>query len=178
MENIPPRSGAPEPGAPTVMLVADHEDSAEMYAVALKTMGFQPVTARTAEEAYAQASVLRPDVIVADVTLPGSSGLELTRRLRADAQTSDTGIIVLTGHIGPAIERQADDAGCDRFLLKPCMPDALALEIRDVLARRHDASKHAHIDDDRRPQPSYAAAQGLPGHLETRSCSRFEMRFS
>jgi CheY-like chemotaxis protein len=40
---------------------------------------------------------------------------------------------VLTGHAAAAVRQQATDAGCDRFLLKPCMPDALAGEIRDLL---------------------------------------------
>jgi hypothetical protein len=45
--------------------------------------------------------------------------------------------VVLTSHVSGAAAQAYDDAGCDRFLLKPCMPDALGLEIRDVLASRH-----------------------------------------
>ncbi len=126
--------------APIVMLVDDHEDSVAMYSLYLQAIGYRPLSAATAEEAYQRAVEVHPDVIVADVTLAGSSGLELTRRLRDGAQTNDTGIIVLTGHAGAAVKRQADEAGCDRFLVKPCMPDALALEIRDVLATRRSSS--------------------------------------
>jgi CheY-like chemotaxis protein len=96
-------------------------------------MGFEPITAVTADDAFARTCELKPDVIVADITLPGTSGLELTRRLRQDGRTKDTRIIVLTGHASASVERQAYDAGCDRFVVKPCLPDTLAFEIRNVL---------------------------------------------
>jgi two-component system cell cycle response regulator DivK len=130
------------PGTPpVVLLVDDHPDSIEMYAIALLTQGFEPVSADNADEAFARACARRPDVIVTDMTLPGASGLELTRRLREDRRTRDAGIIVLTGDAGGSTREQASDAGCDRFLLKPCLPDALGLEIRDLLVTRRTAAQ-------------------------------------
>lgn len=123
--------------APIVLIVDDHEDSLAMYAFGLLAMGFQPITADTGEDALARASECRPDVVVADIALPGISGLDLARQLRRDARTKDAGIIVLTGQIGAAVRQQADAVGCDRFLLKPCMPDALAGEILAVFEHRH-----------------------------------------
>jgi two-component system cell cycle response regulator DivK len=121
------------------LLVDDHQDSLAMYALGLLAMGFQAITAENAEDGFARACELHPDVVVADVTLPGISGLDLTRRLRSDTRTRDAGIIVLTGHALGSAKQQATDAGCDRFLLKPCLPDALAHEIRNVLVRRRHA---------------------------------------
>jgi CheY-like chemotaxis protein len=125
--------------SPVVLLVDDHEDSAAMYAMGLLAMGFQPVTSGTAEDAFARACEIRPDVIVADVTLTRGSGVELTRRLRSDVRTRHAGIIVLTGHAVGSTQQEATAAGCDRFLLKPCLPDVLALEIRVVLNQRQGA---------------------------------------
>jgi two-component system cell cycle response regulator DivK len=125
--------------SPVVLLVDDHEDSATMYAIGLVAMGFQAVTSESAEEAFARACEISPDVVVADVTLRGASGVELTRRLRGDPRTRNVGIIVLTGHAIGSAREDAADAGCDRFLLKPCLPDVLALEIRDVLNQRQEA---------------------------------------
>jgi two-component system, cell cycle response regulator DivK len=130
--------------SPVVLIVDDHEDSLAMYAFGLLALGFQPITADTGEEALARACEFRPDVVVADVALPGISGLDLTRRLRQDARTRDAGIIVLTGAACASVKQQADDAGCDRFLLKPCMPDALAGEIREVIHHRHPDATGAH----------------------------------
>jgi two-component system, cell cycle response regulator DivK len=123
-------------GSPLVLIVDDHLDSCAMYAEALRFMGFQSVTEQTAEAGFARACAIHPDVIVADVMLPGISGFELTRRLRDDERTKDAAIIVLTGRTFGADEQQANEVGCDRFLLKPCLPDDLAMEIRHVLSAR------------------------------------------
>jgi two-component system cell cycle response regulator DivK len=122
--------------SPLVLIVDDHADSCAMYAEALGVMGFQPVIEGTGERGFERACELHPDVVVADVTLPGITGLELTRRLRDDIRTKDVAIIVLTGRTFGSDEQQAAAAGCDRFLLKPCLPDELAAEIRNVLTRR------------------------------------------
>lgn len=127
--------------APVVLMVDDHVDSLEIYEILLRTTGFTPLTARTAEDAFAQACAGRPEVVVADVTLPGASGVELVRRLRADARTRDAGVIVLTGHGAEQMRREAEAAGCDRFLLKPCLPDVLTSGIRELVdLHRHRAA--------------------------------------
>jgi CheY-like chemotaxis protein len=126
--------------SPLVLIVDDHLDSCAMYAEALALMGFQPVTEQTGEDGFARACAIHPDVIVADVILPGISGLELTCWLRADQRTKDVAIIVLTGRTFAADEQHAIEAGCDRFLLKPCLPDDLALEIRHLLSARRPAA--------------------------------------
>jgi CheY-like chemotaxis protein len=110
-----------------------------MYAYGLLAMGFHPVPVENAEHAFARACEVHPDAIVADVTLPEGSGLDLTRRLRGDVRTKDAGIIGLTGYEFGSMTQQASDAGCDRFLVKPCLPDALALEIYEVLRSRRAA---------------------------------------
>lgn len=125
------------PVLPRVLIVDDDGDTREMYTVALTVMGFQPVAVTNAEEAFAQACEVHPDAIVTDMTLPGLSGLDLARRLRGDARTTNVGIIVLSGHSSEVTQQRAREAGCDRYLVKPCLPDALALEIHDVLASRH-----------------------------------------
>ena len=65
------------------------------------------------------------------LTLPGGSVPTSGRKT--------AGIIILSGHASPAAEQRASDAGCDRYLVKPFLPDALALEIHDVLNSRHQA---------------------------------------
>jgi len=122
--------------SPVVLLVDGQERSAAMNAIGLLAMGFQPVMSRSTEDAFERACKIRPDVVVADMTAPGVSGVDLTRRLRGDTRTEETAIIVLTGHALPADRQEVWDAGCDRFILKPCLPDRLAFEIRDLLDDR------------------------------------------
>ena len=129
--------------SPIVLLVDDHDDSAAMYAIGLLAMGFQPVTAATAEDGFERACRLRPDVVVADVSLAGMSGLDLTRRLRRDARTRGARIIVLTGQALGGIKDKAEAAGCDRFLrthgldLKETVKGYLGAEVLQKLFKYH-----------------------------------------
>jgi CheY-like chemotaxis protein len=117
-----------------VILVDDHEDSRTMYALTLASEGYEVVTAGTAEEALDLAQQLRPAVIIADVRLPGASGLELTRQLRADDRTKHAAILLLTGDI--RTRELGAGAGFDRLLLKPFPRDLLAAEIDTARGKR------------------------------------------
>jgi two-component system cell cycle response regulator DivK len=121
------------PTLPIVLLVDDHEDTLAMYAIGLMAMNFRVVTATTAERALGLACAHRPDAIVLDAWLSGSSGSQLALELRGDTRTRHAGIVMLSGddHARAA----AMDAGCDRFILKPCSPGLLALEVGRLLAR-------------------------------------------
>ena len=130
----------PPPSSPVVLIVDQHRDWAELYAEALTSMGFQLVLAADGEQAFALACELHPEVVVTEVALPSVSGLELTRRLRAEAK--DVAIIGLTSRGSLFDQQEATLAGCDAFLVKPCTPDALTSAIRDVLTARR--LTHAH----------------------------------
>jgi len=137
--------------APVVLLIDGHPDTVEMYSVSLAWEGFAPISAGNADDGFARACECHPAVIVADLRLPGGSGLELTRRLREDSRTTDAGIIMLAGHVvGPA-GAQAIEAGCDRFLAKPCVPDVLAREIRNVLRTRPRAAQSGGVTSPNKP---------------------------
>jgi DNA-binding response OmpR family regulator len=120
---------------PVVLIVADDAELMAMYVFGLLAIGFQPVTASTVDEALMRAKHVRPEVVVADMMRSVSSAVDLTRRLRANSLTMDAAILILTDQ--PATTRQsAFGAGCDRIVLKPCYPDALALVIQETLADR------------------------------------------
>lgn len=125
---------------PVVLIVDDDEDSLAMYAFGLLALGFQPVMAADAEEAFARACELQPDLVVTDVVMPGVSGLELARRLRAEERTRHAFIVILTGRVTSDLPGEALRAGGDRFLVKPCLPDALARELRALLETRRGAT--------------------------------------
>ncbi|MET0553237.1 MAG: response regulator [Vicinamibacteria bacterium] len=119
--------------APLVLIVDDFEDNREMYAQYLRFHGYEIAEADNGQEALKQAAALRPDVIVMDLSLPGMDGWEATRRLKQEPLTRDIPVIALTGHALTGSEHTAREAGCDRFLTKPCAPAVLGQEIRKVL---------------------------------------------
>ncbi len=120
---------------PTVMLVGSVQDDHEMYGAYLRGAAFAVIEVDHIAEALACATAV--DVVVTDIRVRGfSDGLGLVRQLRRDNATKGIPIIVLTACAFESDRQAAERAGCDGFLAKPCLPDALLTEIRRVLARR------------------------------------------
>jgi CheY-like chemotaxis protein len=116
-----------------VLVVEDYQDAREMYAAYLQFSGFDVAEAGNGVEAIEKATELLPDIILMDLALPKMDGWEATRRLKADARTRHIPVIALTGHALAGHAEGARDAGCDAFVTKPCLPDALVAEIRRLL---------------------------------------------
>lgn len=118
---------------PLILVVDDYEDAREMYAEYLELSGFRTAQARTGEEALEKASTLLPDVVLMDLSLPVMDGCEATARLKSDPRTQHIPVVALTGHSEGPHSDEARRAGCDAFVVKPCMPDTLVSELQRVL---------------------------------------------
>jgi CheY-like chemotaxis protein len=125
-----------EQNSPLILVVDDYQDAREMYAEYLQFSGFRVAEARNGNEAVERAFALKPDLILMDLSLPGMDGWEATRRLKADETTKNIPIVALTGHALAGHADTAQEAGCDSFVTKPCLPDALVAEVRRMLAAR------------------------------------------
>jgi two-component system cell cycle response regulator DivK len=123
----------PSAVAPLVLLVDDYADAREMYGYYLARQGYRVEEAAEGHEALAKALSLLPDIILMDLSLPGIDGWELARMLKQDARTMAIPIIALTAHALNGEEQRARGAGCDAFVTKPCLPQALAAELARVL---------------------------------------------
>jgi hypothetical protein len=82
-------------------------------------------------------------VVITETRLPGMSGLDLCRLLRQDESTRDIPIVVVTGDAFEHEVKRARNAGADTVLVKPCLPEQLASEIRRVLAQSHELRARA-----------------------------------
>lgn len=116
-----------------VLLVDDYVDAREMYALHLTLSGFDVVDAANGLEAIARAIEATPDIIVMDLSLPVMDGWEATRRLKADPRTAVIPIVALTGHVLSPALTSAARAGCRATITKPCLPEELEREIREIL---------------------------------------------
>ncbi|WP_225410109.1 response regulator [Stigmatella hybrida] len=121
---------------PLVLVVDDYQDAREMYAEYLEFSGFRVAEAKNGAEALDKAFELLPDVILMDLSLPVIDGWEATRRLKNDERTKTIPVVALTGHALTGQPGGAQDAGCDSFVIKPCLPDALVEEVKRMLAGR------------------------------------------
>ena len=123
-----PASGPP----PHVLVVDDDERLRGLLKKYLSDNGYAVTTAGDAAEARAQLGAVVPDLIVLDVMMPGESGVELTKSLRA---RSAVPILLLTA-MGAAQDRIAGlESGADDYLAKPFEPRELLLRIAGILRR-------------------------------------------
>ena len=122
---------------PIVLIVDDNDDTAEMYAEALRQSGFEPRGAPTGFEGLIAACNVQPEAIIVDLVIEGRmNGLTLLQVLRKNERIQDTPIIVVTGRVSERDQRDAERAGCDAFLPKPCLPEQLVSEVARLIARR------------------------------------------
>jgi DNA-binding NarL/FixJ family response regulator len=117
-----------------VLLVDDHPVVRRGLAALLGTLeGFDVVgEAADGESAVRETQLLRPDVVLMDVRMPGTDGVEATRRIRA--AVPDTAILILTMHDDDATVFTAMQAGARGYLLKGAEQDEIAGAIRAVVA--------------------------------------------
>jgi two-component system, cell cycle response regulator DivK len=121
---------------PLVLVVEDYQDAREMYTEYLKYSGYDVAEASNGHEAIEKATELVPDIILMDLALPRMDGWEATRRLKGADRTKNIPILALTGHALAGHADTAQQAGCDAFVTKPCLPDALVAEVKRMLAQR------------------------------------------
>ena len=102
-----------------ILIVDDHEDSAEMLSMLLCAKGHATRTALDGAAALATAAAFQPHVGLLDLSLPGMSGYELAPRLRALPGLTRIRLVAVTGHGSDAHRAKARAAGFDEHLLKP-----------------------------------------------------------
>ncbi|MEW5892622.1 MAG: phosphate regulon transcriptional regulator PhoB [Pseudomonadota bacterium] len=120
----------------TILVVEDEPGIQELLKLNLGQQGHSVLIAGDAEEA---AHVLRgamPDLILLDWMLPGQSGVDLARRIRADARLKDIPIIMLTARAEERDKVLGLETGADDYITKPFSPKELMARIKAVLRRR------------------------------------------
>ena len=116
----------------TVLVVDDEPQIRRVLRTTLTSQGYSAVEARSGEEALEQIRKENVDLILLDMNLPGMSGLEACREIRA---TSDLPIIMLTVRNTERDKVQALDAGADDYVVKPFGSEELMARIRATLRR-------------------------------------------
>jgi two-component system cell cycle response regulator DivK len=117
----------------TILYVEDNEANRKIVRQLLKQTSYTLIEAYDGEEGVAKALETRPDLILMDVQLPKISGLEATRRLRAEAATAQTPIIAITSFALSGDDHKAKEAGATAYLAKPFSPRELLALIRNTV---------------------------------------------
>ncbi len=120
---------------PLILVVEDEHAQLDVLAYNLRKAGYQVATAETGDDAETALIENDPDLIVLDWMLPGVSGLELTRRIRARAQTKSTPIVMLTARGEEDDIVRGLDMGVNDYVTKPYSMAELMARIRANLRK-------------------------------------------
>jgi CheY-like chemotaxis protein len=118
---------------PRILIIEDDAAIREMLARRLALRGHAVAQAPDGETGLAMIRAAAPDVLLLDHGLPGMSGWEVARALRADRALPRLPIIALTAHAGEPTQKEAIAAGCDAFLTKPVDIRALERELERLV---------------------------------------------
>jgi signal transduction histidine kinase len=125
--HVPENDQIPRASAPRrVLVVDDNVDAATSAAVLLRFLGHEVATAHDGAAALSAAASFVPDVAILDIGLPGMSGYDLARALRARPEFRSLVLVALTGYGNEEDRRKSIEAGFNRHLIKPVDPATVA----------------------------------------------------
>jgi two-component system phosphate regulon response regulator PhoB len=139
------RAGQTTPPAPRILVVDDEEDLLELVRYNLTKEGYEVTCVASGEEAIKAARKQPPELIVLDLMLPAVDGLEVCRRLKADARTREIPIIMLTAKGEESDMIAGLERGADDYIAKPFSPRVLGARIKALL-RRHENRRQAEAE--------------------------------
>ena len=129
-------NGKTNGSAPLILAADDDEIILGLVVYRLEHSGYRVITARDGDEAVKQAFAEKPALAVIDVMMPKLDGYEVTRALRANDDTKDIPIILLTARVQEEDVDKGFEAGADDYLRKPFSPQELRSRVHALLARR------------------------------------------
>ena len=121
-----------------VLVIEDEEDIAELIRFNLAQDGYRVRVASSGESGLAEAARETPDVVLLDLMLPSTDGLEVCRRIKTDSRTSSVPIIMVTARGEEADVVSGLELGADDYVTKPFSPRVLVARMRAVLRRRRE----------------------------------------
>ncbi|MFN3642495.1 MAG: response regulator transcription factor [Gemmobacter sp.] len=125
-----------------VLLIEDEPSIAEAVRFILARDGWRVTCHGDGASAVAAVGRHAPDAVILDVMLPGRSGYDILRDLRADPATADLPVLMLTARGNGDDRMRAAEAGASRFMAKPFSNAAILAEMRALLAGARPA-RHA-----------------------------------
>ena len=118
------------PRAKRILVVEDNLMNMELFEAILSMDGYDVCCVYDAEEALRIVKTIKPDVVLLDIALPGLDGLSALRFLRADDDTRDLPVIIVSAHSLLTDERAAREAGCSEYLTKPISSQQLLAAVK------------------------------------------------
>ncbi len=122
--------------APKILLADDEEDVKIVLKMYLETKDFEVVTAYDGLDAIDQARREKPDVILLDIMMPVLDGFEVCRRLKADPDTQNIPVIMVSAASHAESVQKGIKVGAADYIVKPFDPEALEKLINKVIGQK------------------------------------------
>jgi two-component system response regulator MtrA len=145
-----------------VLVVDDDPALAEMLGIVLRNEGFEPVFVADGEQALAAFHDHRPDIVLLDLMLPGMSGMDVCRAIRAE---SGIPVVMLTAKTDTVDVVLGLESGADDYVVKPFKPKELVARIRTRLRRGGEAPPERMVIG----PPHNQITIDVPAHTVTRN---------
>jgi two-component system cell cycle response regulator DivK len=119
-----------------ILIVEDNEKNMKLVRDVLQAKGYATLEAGTGEDGVRLATERKPDLILMDIQLPGISGIEALRALRADPQTAGIPAVAVTASVMQQDRKQITEAGFDGYLGKPLNLREFLETVRALLEKK------------------------------------------
>ena len=116
-----------------ILIAEDDSDLRLLVSLKLESSGHEVVSVEDGSTAAQRCRTMRPDLVILDLMMPGMSGLEVCRFIRADPELTGTPVILLTARAQAADIEAGKAAGVDEYLTKPFSPRELAVRVSSLL---------------------------------------------
>jgi two-component system phosphate regulon response regulator OmpR len=160
-----------------LLVVDDDEKLRALLQRYLATAGFRVTAAQHAADAHALMKSIAFDLLIVDVMMPGETGLEFTRNVRAHSQVP---ILILTARGEPEDRIAGLEYGADDYLPKPFEPRELTLRVNALLRRAAPPARSAHAevrmgDAVFDPERAQLKRKGKPVHLTSSEAALLQL---
>lgn len=119
----------------TILVADDDRVVVELLSLGLAARGFKVTAAADGMQVIMAARRTPPEAILLDVMMPGGTGFDVLKRLRANAATARIPVVAMSATTDPALTQKVQELGADAFLLKPVRLDEVAATLRQVLEK-------------------------------------------
>jgi two-component system cell cycle response regulator DivK len=126
-------AAAPAKITSTILVIEDYSDTRELLSVLLRRHGYQVIEAEDGLEGLLKAGWVYPDLILMDLSLPEMDGVEVARRIHAQAKLAQVPIFVVSAYLTKDVVDDVRAAGCAEVFSKPFDAEALVRKIEEVV---------------------------------------------
>lgn len=120
----------------SILIIDDDPATTRLLEVLLEREGYKIHTENLSANAFQTTKEFSPHLIILDLMMPGTDGLEICQRMKADPEISETPVLMFSAADQPELRQKAAKAGVNQYITKPIHPNELKQIIKDWLSKR------------------------------------------